>query len=460
MSVPEYLPFTPPNGVRYEKGDEKQLCTKTPIPLWEIDYRLLGGSQVPRLLPPMFHLGWPVGRDKLLELVQREFPELVLYTEADQKGEVLWDSIVYIPDGIIRDFNIPEELHECVQVSEVLHPDGTRQAALCVGDSRIGILRPNPGVIGQIAQRFFDGKDPQWYLDPWQWQWTRKVRILSPEEARKWAADMNAREAALAGVAGGDGIDVYQPTCEKGRRDLSHSCLNPSPPSPESAEVRFPTIAAFYDSLLDLLLEPPLKFVHFKSYQLLRTFVAYLTTYNVSDEGITKTHAPPGEFGLIPSCLQVLDEVKDENKPHLARLFLEMPVDRELVSLERLLIRQARLKDTGAVYTIPPLPYDPYKRSKGEISPTPTPKLLQQLRESRVHDKPFYDSVAKFSALPVRVRPINEILRRLAVRGFARGFTGKATSPSVSALVRVTKGSDEARLVRRTPGFHDSTSCL
>ncbi|KAG9217748.1 hypothetical protein CCMSSC00406_0003563 [Pleurotus cornucopiae] len=217
MSVPEYLPFAPPNGVRYEKGDEKQLCTKTPIPLWEIDYRLLGGSQVPRLLPPMFHLGWPVGRDQLLELVQREFPELVLYTEADQKGEVLWDSIVYIPDGIIRDLNIPEELHECVQVSEVLHPDGTRQAALCVGDSRIGILRPNPSAIEQIAQRFFDGKDPQWYLDPWQWQWTRKgacsiiygcnfelstVRILSPEEARKWAADMNAREAALAGVAG------------------------------------------------------------------------------------------------------------------------------------------------------------------------------------------------------------------------------------------------------------------
>ncbi|KAG9221530.1 hypothetical protein CCMSSC00406_0009353 [Pleurotus cornucopiae] len=178
-------------------------------------------------------------------------------------------------------------------------------------------------------------------------------------------------------------------------QDLSRSCLNPSPPSPESAEVRFPTIAAFYDSLLDLSLEPPLKFVHFKSYQLLRTFVAYLTTYNVSDEGITKTHAPPGEFGLIPSCLQVLDEVKDENKPHLARIFLEMPVDRELVSLERLLIRQARLKDTGAVYTIPPLPYDPYKRSKGEISPTPTPKLLQQLRESRVHDKPFYDCIWK-----------------------------------------------------------------
>ncbi|KAJ8699060.1 hypothetical protein PTI98_002218 [Pleurotus ostreatus] len=99
----------------------------------------------------MFHLGRPIGRDKLLELVQREFPELALYIEADQKGEVQWDSIAYIPDGLIRDLNIPEELNECVQVSEVLQPDGTRQAALCVGDSRHGILRPNPGPVEQIA---------------------------------------------------------------------------------------------------------------------------------------------------------------------------------------------------------------------------------------------------------------------------------------------------------------------
>ncbi|KAF4583619.1 hypothetical protein EYR38_002374 [Pleurotus pulmonarius] len=127
-------------------------------------------------------------------------------------------------------------------------------------------------------------------------------------------------------------------------QDLSRSCLNPSPPCPESAEVRFPTVPAFYDSLLDMMFEPPLEYVHFRSYQLLGSFIASLTTYNVSEEGITRTDAPLGEFGLVPSCLQVLDEVKDENKPHLARLFLEMPLDRELVSLERLLIRQARLR--------------------------------------------------------------------------------------------------------------------
>ncbi|KAF4564901.1 hypothetical protein EYR40_011076 [Pleurotus pulmonarius] len=124
--------------------------------------------------------------------------------------------------------------------------------------------------------------------------------------------------------------------------DLSRSCLNPAPPSPESAEVRFPMVPAFYDSLLDMIFEPPLGYVHFRSHQLFRTFLAYLTTYNVSDEGITKASVPPGEFELIPSCLRVLDEVKDENKPYLARFFLKMKVEREVLSLERLLIRQAR----------------------------------------------------------------------------------------------------------------------
>ncbi|KAF4583613.1 hypothetical protein AB1N83_012731 [Pleurotus pulmonarius] len=177
--------------------------------------------------------------------------------------------------------------------------------------------------------------------------------------------------------------------------DLSRSCLNPAPPSPESAEVRFPTVSAFYDSLLDMIFEPPLGYVHFRSHQLFRTFLAYLTTYNVSDEGITKASVPPGEFELIPSCLRVLDEVKDENKPYLARFFLKMKVEREVLSLERLLIRQARLKDQGILYTIPPIPYSTSARSRGEVSPPPTPKLLEQLRESRVHDKYFYDCIRK-----------------------------------------------------------------
>ncbi|KAL4258735.1 hypothetical protein AB1N83_009774 [Pleurotus pulmonarius] len=177
--------------------------------------------------------------------------------------------------------------------------------------------------------------------------------------------------------------------------DLSRSCLNPTPPSPESARIRFPTVSAFYDTLIDTLFEPPLGYVHLRLNLHLNSHISYLNLYNVSDKGVTATSAPPGEFGIIPSCLKVLDQVKDENKVFLARRFLQIPFNREITSLERLLIRQARLKDKGVVYTIPPLPYHPHARSKGRMSPTPIPKLLQQLRETHVQEKPFYDCVWK-----------------------------------------------------------------
>ncbi|KAF9499965.1 hypothetical protein BDN71DRAFT_1440990 [Pleurotus eryngii] len=88
-------------------------------------------------------------------------------------------------------------------VSEVLRPDGVIHLALCVGDNRIGILRPQPGAIEEIAERFFNDEPPQWHLDPWYWQWKQKLpRVLSPSEAREWAIKMNAREAALEKLKG------------------------------------------------------------------------------------------------------------------------------------------------------------------------------------------------------------------------------------------------------------------
>ncbi|KAF9488051.1 hypothetical protein BDN71DRAFT_543722 [Pleurotus eryngii] len=48
-----------------------------------------------------------------------------------------------------------------------------------------------------------------------------------------------------------------------------------------------------------------------------------------------------------------------------------------LVSLERLSIRQARLKDQGIHYTITLIPCNISVRSRGEVSPPPIPKLLE-----------------------------------------------------------------------------------
>lgn len=200
MLVPKAFSFSPPNGVKYEEGDEKRLCSQTPIPLWDIPPYLLG-SQDPHFLPPKFHLGWAVGEDKLLELAQREFPDYVMYSDWDKKGKVLWQSIFAMVDGIIHELDVPEELHDCVTISEVFRPDGSVHLALCVGDNRIGILRPQPGAIEQLAKRLFNDEPPQWYLDPRRWQWKQRAPCaLSPSKAKHWEATMNKQRAVLKDV--------------------------------------------------------------------------------------------------------------------------------------------------------------------------------------------------------------------------------------------------------------------
>ncbi len=67
----------------------------------------------------MFHLGWAVGEDELFELVKREFLEIVIYSEEDRKGEPIWESIFCIPDGIIKDFNIPEGVSRSQRFSDL-----------------------------------------------------------------------------------------------------------------------------------------------------------------------------------------------------------------------------------------------------------------------------------------------------------------------------------------------------
>ncbi|KAJ8501729.1 hypothetical protein ONZ45_g12039 [Pleurotus djamor] len=125
--------------------------------------------------------------------------------------------------------------------------------------------------------------------------------------------------------------------------DVSRTCLNPSPPRPEFSSIRFPTISSFYDSLIDTLHEPPLPFIHMKFRMMIMNFLAYLNLYTLSKDGITTEDTPLERLGVIPQCLEVLDGVKDENKPYLTRLFLRTPdFGFPVNALERGLIKEAR----------------------------------------------------------------------------------------------------------------------
>ncbi|KAK0231011.1 hypothetical protein IW262DRAFT_1489292 [Armillaria fumosa] len=147
--------------------------------------------------------------------------------------------------------------------------------------------------------------------------------------------------------------------------DTPRTCLNPAPPTPDFTSIRFPTIPAFYDALIDIYLEPPLGVVHQKLQFQLTGFRGYLSLYTVSNEGFCCDPASTGELHLIPNCLQVLEQVKEGNRLTLARHFLKISLDWQAEALERMIIKEAQYKARGLLYKKPQIPYHPLARAAG-----------------------------------------------------------------------------------------------
>ncbi len=127
-------------------------------------------------------------------------------------------------------------------------------------------------------------------------------------------------------------------------KDPSNTCLNPAPPSDESRRILFPSLAAFFDSLIGLLHEPPHAWRNLQLTTQLNTYISYLSLYTLSDNGMTYNKVEgSSERTLIPSCITVLREVKDENQPFLIRHFLMTQCQQFLDSAtERLILRGER----------------------------------------------------------------------------------------------------------------------
>lgn len=118
-------------------------------------------------------------------------------------------------------------------------------------------------------------------------------------------------------------------------------CLNTSPPSEDTRQIRFPTLAAFYDALVATRHDPPLPVIHQKFQASLATFISYLTLYTLSDNGITAVEDANPEPTLIPACLDLLENIKHENRPFLIRHFLSMkPLEFEESAMERVALKQ------------------------------------------------------------------------------------------------------------------------
>jgi len=121
-------------------------------------------------------------------------------------------------------------------------------------------------------------------------------------------------------------FDIHDPT---------RTMLNPAPPDDASKSILFPTVPAFYDSLIDTYHEPPLPTLNQSFTDWMRIAMSYLSLYTISDKGIC---ARGGK--LIPSCSRVLQEAKEENRPFLSRHFFDLScLGYEASTYERRLIK-------------------------------------------------------------------------------------------------------------------------
>jgi hypothetical protein len=126
--------------------------------------------------------------------------------------------------------------------------------------------------------------------------------------------------------------------------DASRTVLNPKPPGEAFAAIRFPAVAAFLDALVDTQHEPPIPFYHMRFYHHLRTCMGYLSLYTLSDKGNQFTDDDTNERVLLPQYLQVLDQVKEENRPRLTRDFMgikQLPFEDSV--MERRSLKAGRL---------------------------------------------------------------------------------------------------------------------
>ncbi|KAK7460691.1 hypothetical protein VKT23_009406 [Stygiomarasmius scandens] len=167
--------FTPPEGRRhYKDGDKPIVCSSTPISLWEIPSYLLKHPAIPGFHAPWLWCGW-YGKDRLFKVVEDHYPNDVAYNPWGAPATVKTAlKLAYI---INREFDIPERFQKLVQVVDIALPNGKVDLGLAVGNNFRGLLPFKDGeCLEQVTQRLFEGMEPEWILDNYQWRWTPQDR--------------------------------------------------------------------------------------------------------------------------------------------------------------------------------------------------------------------------------------------------------------------------------------------
>nr|GAT55617.1 predicted protein [Mycena chlorophos] len=134
--------------------------------------------------------------------------------------------------------------------------------------------------------------------------------------------------------------------------------LNPEPPAPEFAEVRFPRLNSFVDSAVATQLDPPLGRHNTSLFGTLQTWMTYVLLYAVPGHGhpLDKNKRPK------PGVLELLAQLKAESQPTMIRRTLGLgapPVEHAVLEWrdlrrERLVPMGIKDKPRNEMISIPP----------------------------------------------------------------------------------------------------------
>ncbi|EAU93570.1 hypothetical protein CC1G_02800 [Coprinopsis cinerea okayama7 len=188
--------------------------------------------------------------------------------------------------------------------------------------------------------------------------------------------------------------------------DPSRTCLNPDPPDAESSSIRYPTLAAFFDAIIDTFYEPPLPYIHRVFRSQLNVFHSYLLTYSLGKEGILVQEDPvTKEPTPVPECWRLLEELKYENRPFLIRSILQTgSLSFQDGFIERQELKAERFAKLGLKHVPPPMPYNPLSRQRGIPEPSHEPRLTPYLTTGR-NGKPGIDwrPLARYASIAHRL---------------------------------------------------------
>ncbi|RPD57737.1 hypothetical protein L227DRAFT_577720 [Lentinus tigrinus ALCF2SS1-6] len=201
---PEYL-FAPADGIQYTTEDIPRAFAQQPIRTPSLPAYLIPSPNTTTLRPPFLHYGWKLGSNKLLEIAQKHFPDVVEYRFAPAReglddhdedyppeeylenkpnvGETIFNGQLLF--AIYKYIDLPVSRAPTLINVRLLNDSEGDEWGLTVGSNYDGVIER---VFLDKLQTILETEEPpMWYLDIHDCEWYRVPSPIAKVKAKTTA---------------------------------------------------------------------------------------------------------------------------------------------------------------------------------------------------------------------------------------------------------------------------------